>query len=214
MNRLSLTVVGLIFVGLAGFWLWSANGPTGDAPTRTSGTALVGGPFTLVTHKGETVTNATFAGQYMLVFFGFTFCPDVCPTELQVMSSALDLLSAQDGAKAAQVQPLFVSIDPERDTPEKMADYVSYFHPRLIGLTGSPEQVAGAAKAYRVYYQRAENEGSDNGGSTGDTSQGDYLMDHSAVVYLMGPDGAFISHFAPGTSPEAMARKISDTISG
>ena len=125
-------------------------------PIRTAtgtGTALVGGPFSLTDQDGRKVTDKDFLGKYMLVFFGYTYCPDICPTELQVMSAALDNL----GAKADDIQPIFITFDPQRDTPEVLKQYVTNFHPRLIALTGTPEEIAVAAKAYRVFYSKLEN---------------------------------------------------------
>jgi protein SCO1 len=116
----------------------------------------------------------------MLVFFGYTNCPDICPSGLQVVTSALDQL----GERAKTVQPVFITIDPARDTPQKLAEYLKSFSPRLVGLTGSAEEIASAAKAYRVYYQKVADE----------KSKEVYTMDHSAIFYLMGPDGAFITH--------------------
>ena len=160
--------------------------------------ALVGGPFTLTDHNGRRVTDQDFRGKYMLIFFGFTYCPDVCPGELQVMSAALDEL----GAEADKIQPIFITIDPARDTPEAMKIYVANFHPRLLGLTGSPEDIAQVAKAYRVYYAKAgESE-----------QQADYLMDHSTILYLMGPDGKFVKHFTYGTQAKALAEALRETI--
>ena len=140
----------------------------------------IGGPFELVDQQGAPVTDKTFSGRYMLIYFGYGFCPDVCPTELANMAAALDAL----GSKSENIQPLFITVDPERDTPEFLADYVVNFHPRLIGLTGTPEQVKTAAKAYKVYYAKA-----------GKPGEADYLMDHTSFVYLMGPDGRFLSLF-------------------
>ena len=113
--------------------------------------ALVGGPFTLTDQDGKKVSEKDFLGKYMLVFFGYTYCPDICPTELQVMTAALDSM----GPEAEKIQPVFVSVDPERDTPEVLKSYVENFGPRLVGLTGTPEEIAAVAKAYRVYYAKA-----------------------------------------------------------
>ena len=124
---------------------------------------------------GKTVTDADFRGRYMLVFFGFTHCPDICPAELQVIAQALDKL----GDKGKKVVPVFITLDPERDTPQAMAEYVKSFGPNFVGLTGSPEAIAAAAKAYRVAYAKVENK----------ESAGDYSVDHSALVYLMDPEG-------------------------
>ena len=192
-----IAVGGLLLASLVAVLLLKPTAEQGET-SRSTGTALVGGPFELVSHTGQTMTEADFAGQYMLIYFGFTFCPDVCPTELQVMSAALDIL----GDDGRNVTPVLISIDPERDSVEAMAQYVVNFHPRLVGLTGTPEQVAAAASAYRVYYQKVAD----------DSSAATYTMDHSSVVYLMGPDGAFIKHFGPGTSPEKMAKTIAAAI--
>ena len=159
--------------------------------TRTTGKALIGGAFALIDHKGASVTNETYRGRYMLVYFGFTHCPDVCPAGLQVISTALDKI----GPKAAKIQPLFISVDPERDTPKQMAAYVSSFYPGLVGLTGSPEQIAKVARAYRVYYAKVENK----------DLPGDYTVDHSSFFYLMDPEGAFVRHFPHSVSPEILA---------
>ncbi|HEY8353029.1 MAG TPA: SCO family protein [Sphingomonadales bacterium] len=169
-----------------------------EQPGEGSGRALVGGPFSLVDHNGQRVTDADFRGRYMLVFFGYTFCPDVCPVELQTMSQALDQL---DEKTAARIQPIFITTDPERDTVEAMAEYVALFHPRLVGLTGNEEEVRNAARAYRVYYQKVEDE-----------TSGSYLMDHSAIVFLMGPDGEYVSHFSPGITAEAMATRLAQLV--
>lgn len=159
------------------------------------GAALIGGPFELVDHEGRVVRESDFRGRLMLVYFGYTWCPDVCPTELQTMSAALDLL----GEDAAQVVPIFITIDPERDRPEVMADYRAHFHPSLVALTGSPQQVAAAAKAYRVYYAKGPSEDGDSDA---------YLMDHSSFVYLMDRKGGYLAHFGPGAAPDAMAKRI------
>jgi len=157
------------------------------------GQAQVGGPFELVDGEGRTVTDEEFRGEYMLVYFGYTYCPDVCPTELQNMSRALELL----GEEAEAVRPVFITVDPERDTPEVIESYIENFHPRMVGLTGSPEQIEKAAKSYRVYYKKAES-----------GSASEYLMDHTSIVYLMGREGEFLRHFGYGTSPEDMAQGI------
>lgn len=191
-------VAGILIAIIAGLWiseLVTGTDGEGGAPVVSSGEARVGGPFTLVDHRGETVTEETFRGRYMLIYFGFTFCPDVCPTELAAMSAAIDALG-EDGEK---VQPVFITIDPERDTPEVMARYVTLFHPRLTGLTGSPEQIADVAKAWHVFYRKAQDEG----------SSADYTMDHSSIVFLMGPDGEYLKLFPPMTAPEKMAEAIS-----
>lgn len=159
----------------------------------------VGGPFSLIDGDGHPVTDQTWRGKYMLVYFGYTYCPDVCPTTLSAVADALDKL----GPKADRIQPLFITVDPKRDTPSVVKQYAAAFGPRFIGLTGSPEQIAAAAKAYRVYYaEHRTGPGPD-----------DYSMDHSSVLYLMGPDGRFIQPVrADQAGPEiaaALAKLIS-----
>lgn len=154
----------------------------------------IGGPFELVDQTGKTVTNADFAGKMMLVYFGFTYCPDICPAELLIMGQAVDLL----GDKAADVVPIFITVDPKRDPPDKMKDYVAAFHPRLVGLTGTAEAIRAVAKAYRVFYKRSDVAGGD----------ADYLMDHSTAIYFMDREGQFLTHFPHQTPPEKMAQTI------
>ena len=161
---------------------------------QSSGKALIGGPFTLTDQTGKKVTDQDFRGRYMLVFFGFTACPDICPAGLQLMSAALDKI----GAKANNVTPIFISVDPARDTPEKIAAYVKNFNDRLVGLTGTAEEVAAVAKAYRVFYQKTPNE----------AAPADYGMNHTSIIYLMGPDGEYVTHFTPTTSVDAMVEKL------
>ena len=161
---------------------------------QSSGKALIGGPFTLADTTGKKVTDKDFRGRYMLVFFGFTACPDICPAGLQLMSAALGKI----GAKADNVTPIFISVDPARDTPEKIAAYVKNFNDRLVGLTGTPEEVAAVAKAYRVFYEKTPNE----------AAPADYGMNHTSIIYLMGPDGEYVTHFTPTTSVDAMVEKL------
>ena len=163
-----------------------------------SGVALVGGPFTMVNQKGETVTDKNFLGKPMLLFFGFTYCPDICPTELQVMAAALDEL----GSASDDIQPIFVTVDPERDTPEVMANYVSNFGPRFTGLTGTPQQVAEMAGQYRIFFAKQDNP----------KDPKNYLMDHSAIIYLMGPDGKFLKHFSYSTDAKALASGLKQAL--
>lgn len=184
----------LIGAGGALLALPSARERLLPASTKVLGQAAVGGPFSLVDHNGKRVTDQDFRGRFMLVFFGFTFCPDICPTALQVASEALEKL----GPKAARVTPVFITVDPERDTPEQMKSYVSSFHPSLVGLTGTEAETAAAAKAYRAYWRKVKD----------DKSTAGYSIDHTSIIYLMGPDGKFITHFTHVTSPDAMAAGI------
>ena len=157
----------------------------------------IGGDFTLVDQRGDRFDLSSLRGRPAVLFFGYTYCPDVCPTELQTIAVALDEL----GGKAAEVQPLFITIDPARHTPEILADYVAAFHPRLLGLSGSGEAVRAAAHAYRVFFAKG----------TAD-EDGDYLMDHSSFVDLIGPDGQYRANVGPTTAPEAMAEKIEELL--
>lgn len=184
-----LSVVG--FLAMIGYWI--SQSPMDKPPAPPA--AAIGGPFTLVDHQGRPVTEDYFKGRLMLVYFGYTFCPDVCPTALTDMGDALGIL----GAAADKVTPVFITVDPDRDTPEHMKEYLKFFHPRMIGLTGTPEQTAAALKAYKVFSAKAPVEGGD---------AGDYLMDHTSIIYLMGPDGAYKTHFSHGAGAEDMAKGI------
>jgi protein SCO1 len=159
--------------------------------------ASIGGPFTLVNQDGETVSNEDFAAKYRLIYFGFTYCPDVCPVDLQMIGQGLRQLEASDPEIAAKIQPIFISVDPERDTPSVLKEYVAAFHPRLIGLTGTPEQVAEVAKNYGVYYTKEEAEGAS-----------EYLVNHSRVAMLFGPEGDPIAIIPHDKGPEAIAEEL------
>ncbi|WP_454616958.1 SCO family protein [Bradyrhizobium cenepequi] len=186
-----------------GLWLMLAPACAGDAPARSPAEVMdilmwnrepVGGPFELVDHTGHISTERDFRGKLMLVYFGFTYCPDVCPTDLQAIGLAMDRL----GSDADNVQPLFITVDPERDTPQHLADYVPLFHPRLIGLTGSPDAIRKAADAYKVYSAKVPL-GKD---------RGDYTVDHTAFIYLMDRNGDYLGFFPPGTSADRMVEII------
>ena len=166
---------------------------------QVTGKALIGGAFTLTDNTGKHVTDQDFHGKYTLVFFGFTSCPDICPAGLQLIAGALQKL----GTKAQLITPIFISVDPQRDTPEKLAAYVKNFDPRLVGLTGTPEEIAGVAKAYKVYYAKVPSkERPDN-----------YTMDHTSIIYVMDPKGEFVTHFTPSTSVDDMAAKLDKIVS-
>lgn len=160
----------------------------------TVGQALVGGPFALTDQTGRRVTEADFRGKYMLVMFGFTYCPDICPSGLQVISAALEEL----GPKADKIVPVFISVDHERDTPEQLKMYLESFHARMVGLTGTADEIAAAAKAYRVYYKKVTDEKSTAG----------FTYDHSALIYLMGPDGKYVTHFSHTAGPDTIAERL------
>jgi cytochrome oxidase Cu insertion factor (SCO1/SenC/PrrC family) len=194
----------LIFIVAAAFTIGAIAALTMRPDFRSgvmqTGKALIGGPFTLTDQNGRRVTDQDFRGKYMLVFFGYTYCPDVCPAELQVISSALDKL----GAKGEQVTPVFITIDPQRDKVEQVRDYIRNFHPRMVGLTGTPEEIDAAAKVYRVYHVKAQNA----------KSADEYLMDHSTLVYLMNPQGEYVTHFAYGMSADKIAERILKAMTG
>ena len=197
-------------IGLAaGLLLAGAGGSSrAQSPEETSAARLmddlmwnrgpIGGPFALIDHTGKLRTDEDFRGKLLLIYFGYSYCPDVCPTDLQQISLAVDGL----GAAAEAVQPLFITLDPERDTPVHLADYVSLFHPRLIGLTGSAEQIRRVALAYKVYYAKYPSDNQD------------YVIDQSSFVYLVDEAGKYVGFFPPGTTAdrmiEIMTPKLSD----
>jgi protein SCO1 len=154
--------------------------------------SAIGGPFRLVDQNGKTVTDADLKGKWSLIYFGYTHCPDACPTALNEIAIALDDL----GPKRDAVRPVFITVDPERDTPEVLKSYVTSFDAPILALTGTPEEIARAAKDYRVYYAKHPEPG------------GDYSMDHSSVIYVMDPEGRFTATFTPESSPEDIAARL------
>lgn len=197
---LTILVLGCVAV-LAARHIYLARDPSEGELGAVTGTPDIGGHFTLVTHKGEQVSDADFLGRYLLIYFGYTYCPDICPTSLQRNIEALDLL----GPDATRIVPVLISIDPERDTPERLAEYVDFFDARLVGLTGTPKQVAEAADSYRVFYARAATKDGDGNGD-------DYLVDHSSFTYLIGPNGKFIDFFRHATTSEEMALRLREQV--
>lgn len=174
-------------------WKYLAIGPSGISRDGAgSGEVSIGGPFSLTNQDGKTVSDADYRGRFMLVYFGFTFCPDICPTDLLIMSQTMKLL----GDDAKQVAPIFISIDPARDTVAQLKDYLSNFNPPVEGLTGSQAAIDAVVKEYKVYARKVEN------------PKGDYTMDHSAFMYLMDKNGKYVTHFAHNTPPEDMAVAI------
>jgi cytochrome oxidase Cu insertion factor (SCO1/SenC/PrrC family) len=185
-------IAGLALFPGAGQRLFGGAGES--AGGKVMGQALVGGPFSLTDHNGRRVTEKDFLGKPMLVFFGFTFCPDICPSGLQVIAAAIDKL----GPKAERIVPLFITIDPERDTPEQLKSYLASFHPRLVGLSGTVAEITDVAKKYRVYFKKVKDE----------KSSADYTMDHSTIVYLMDAKGKFVAHFSHSTSADKLAEGL------
>jgi len=171
-----------------------------ETPRGAAGTLLasaIGGPFRLVDQNGKTVTDADLKGKWSLVYFGYTHCPDACPTALNDIAIALDELGPQRSA----VRPVFVTVDPERDTPAVLKSYVTAFDAPILALSGTPEEIAQAAKGYRVYYAKHPEAG------------GDYSMDHSSVIYVMDPEGRFTASFTQENSPEEIAERLKKLVS-
>jgi len=197
-RRLSVSCIWLALACVFFSAPLAANETAEPSPTDLiegllSGRAPVGGPFELTDQTGHRRTDADFQGKLVVLYFGYTYCPDVCPTELQSISLALDKL----GAAATTVQPLFITVDPERDTPARLADFVSSFHPRLIGLTGSLAEIRKTAIAYRTFFAK-------NAATTPD----DYSVDHTGFIYLLGKDGRYLGFLPPGLAPDAIADAI------
>ncbi len=167
------------------WWLRSGDGTGGLG-------VAIGGPFTLVDQNGVTRHDTDFRGELMLVYFGYTFCPDACPTALQTMTTALDDL----GDSAKGVQPIFITVDPERDN-NLLAEYVSAFHPSLIGLTGPPDEIRKVANSYKAFYTKAKDE-----------RTGEYTIDHAGVIYLMGRDGEYLGFMPPQTTPDRLTEVL------
>ena len=192
-----LLIGGFIFAGA--FLLLTLYFPSSpeDVRDQTQGRAAIGGPFTLVDHTGVTVTDRDFRGRTMLVFFGFTNCPDICPLTLQKIT---DALAEFPEGQTADVVPVLITVDPARDTPEVMAEYVSYFHPNTVGLTGTDAQIAAVADAYRIFYNRV------------DLENGEYTMDHSGFTYVMGTDGLYKTHFSSNAEVEEVIEKLAEVL--
>lgn len=157
----------------------------------------IGGPFTLTDQDGNTVTEKTYEGEYKLIYFGFTYCPAICPTELQKVSRVMSALEKNYPEAAQTIQPLFITIDPERDTVPVMREYVRLFHPRFTGLTGTVPQIDMVKKHYRIYASKVETE-----------EQNDYTMDHSSFIYLMGPENALLGMYRTSDTPDAIYQDI------
>jgi len=196
------SVIALVIGGGVAWWqistqsarvISSSSRETSEKPTQIAG-LNIGGAFTLTDHHGQKVTEQSYPEQYKLIYFGFTYCPAICPTELQKMRQAIKGLPDE---MAAKIQPLFITTDPERDTVEVMKDYVSLFDPRLVGLTGTVPQVDHIKKAYRIFAVKVQDESMD-----------EYTMDHSSFTYLMAPDGALVSMYRVKDTADYMARDI------
>lgn len=188
---LTLATAAALATASALIVLRPAAAPIAVGKTVTTGTAAIGGPFSLLATNGQVVTDQTFRGKWRLMFFGYTFCPDACPTALNNISVALEKL----GPDADKLQPLFVTVDPQRDTREVMTDYLKSFDPRILGLTGTQDQIDRVIKEFRIYVasQKAE------------TSGNDYLVSHSSYIYLMDPQGKFVNVIQGSEAGEEIA---------
>jgi len=192
-NRQALIPYLLLVAALAGGLLWyESEKVPGLGRVVTTGQADIGGPFRLIDQNGKTVTDKDYPGRYKLIYFGYSFCPDVCPTTLGVMAQALEKL----GSDARRVVPVFITIDPERDTPKVLADYMKAFGPDFVGLTGSADAIKDVEKRYRVYAVKQPLPG------------GNYGMNHSSVLYLMGPNGKMVSFYDEAISPDDLAKDL------
>ena len=197
-NKQALVPYLLLILALAGGILWHESSQVpGLGRTVTTGVADVGGPFHLTDQSGKAVTDQDFRGRYMLIYFGYSFCPDVCPTTLGVMAEALQKL----GAEGQRVVPVFITIDPARDTPKVLADYVKAFGPQFIGLTGNDAAIKDVERKYRVYAVKRPLDPSKG-------LKGGYGMDHSSVIYLMGPNGKLVSFYDEAISPDDLAKDL------
>lgn len=177
---------------LAG-WVWQAGDQmAGLGHMVQSGEADIGGPFSLIDQNGKPRTDADFRGRYMLIYFGYTNCPDVCPVSLGVIADAVERL----GPQAARIAPIFITVDPERDTPSILQQYLAVFSPKLIGLTGTPKEIRQVAREYRVYVAKHPTQG------------GNYSVDHSNIIYLMGPNGKFVANYDETLGPDGLAAAL------
>lgn len=191
-------LVGLAAGVMSAVLLVTLPDQTGAVKTESTGKALIGGPFSLVEASGKRVTEKDFTGRPMLVYFGFTNCADVCPAGLQVIAAALDRM----GDKAKDITPIFITVDPERDTPELLGKYVKSFHPGIVALSGSAEDIAAVTKAYRVYAKKVPDE----------ERPGQYNVDHSSFMYLMNGRGEFVKHFPHSVDAAKLAEELTKAV--
>lgn len=175
----------------------SPAAPTTDQRQAPLAGAKIGGPFTLIDQDGRTRTERDFAGKYRIMYFGYTFCPDVCPTDMGVLAGAMRLIDKSDPALARRIVPIFVTVDPARDTPQVLKQFVSAFDPRMVGLTGSPQAIDKTAKEFAVFYQKGDS-----------APGGGYLMQHSSQTYLMDPAGKPLALLPTDQGPQAVAAEI------
>lgn len=185
-----IALIGSVFAAA----MWLAPEHLQSNQPQSTGEAQIGGAFTLTDTHGKAFTEKNLLGKFSLIYFGFTYCPDICPTSLLTIHNALELV----GTQRAQVQPIFISVDPERDTQKVMKQYVKSFDDQLIGLTGTLEQTHAVADAYKVYFSKVEQKDSALG----------YQIDHSGYIFLMGPDGKYITHFPHNVAEQTLAATL------
>lgn len=198
-NNKPSAILALLIAGAIALAGCSGAAPVGEPPLAG---ADIGGDFTLTASDGRTVRWDDFAGEYRVVYFGYAFCPDVCPTDMQRVAQGLKLLKASDPALVAKIQPIFITIDPERDTQAVVGEFAAAFSPDIIGLTGTPDQIAAAAKAFRIFYAKGEA-----------VAGGGYLVDHSNIVYLFGPNGEPLATLPVDQGGEAVAAELRKWVS-
>ena len=203
MNRRAMSTVRARFlVACVPLALLAASCGSGGAGEPPLAGAAIGGPFELVDSAGKTVRWSDFDGKYRIVYFGFTYCPDVCPTDVQRMSQGLSAFERAEPELGRKVQPIFISVDPERDKPAVVGEFISNFHPRLIGLTGTPDQVAAAVKSFAAYAEKGEV-----------ASDGKYLVNHSTLTVLFDPEGKPLAPLPTDQGPEAVAAELERWVS-
>lgn len=199
MTRKLLLILVVVLLGLTAVTvvLSRGEGPAGGTETSRADTSPVpiGGGFSLTDQNGKVVKDTDFRGKLMLVFFGFTHCPDICPTTMSAMTAMMNAL----GDQSAGVVPMLITVDPERDTPARMKEFLADFHPAIIGLTGSKEEVQAVAQAYKVYHERPSAEAQESG---------NYMVNHTGFVYLMGRDGQYVSHFSQDDFGDKMTQSV------
>lgn len=203
---LCCTIIGGVYFSMGPDRFTSLWGEVIQKPGQTMGQnsgqknaaskgAPIGGPFQLTDHTGTVKSEKDFAGKFMLIYFGYTYCPDVCPTSLTTITDALNSL----GSKADKISPLFITVDPKRDTIDQLKMYITHFHPRLMGLTGTESQIAKAAKTFRIYFAKQKESA---------IGANDYLVDHSSITLFMDQQGQYLTHFGHAVTAEAMAERI------
>lgn len=190
----------LILIAALSLAACSSGAPAKDQQPPLAG-AKIGAPFALTDQNGRRVSDRDFAGKWRIVYFGYTFCPDVCPTGLQTLSAGLRAFEKADPARGAKIVPIFISVDPTRDTPAALKPFVAAFHPRLVGLTGSEAEITAVAKAYGVYAAKGKQQ-----------PGGGYLVDHSAQAYLMDPDGKPIALLSEEGPPDKISGELAQWV--